>query len=83
MRRAAPRIVYLSCPRCGRSVASLARPIHSSEATAAKWRGLCASCVTDAERAELLSDMKADTLRRIGGSLGADLDATLRELRRP
>ncbi len=60
-----PLIVTTSCPRCGRSVATLSRPIHSSEATAAKWRGLCASCATDAEKRECLSDVADDVLREL------------------
>lgn len=84
-RRRAPSIVTVACPRCGRSVATLSRPIHSSEATAAKWRGLCASCATDADRAQLMHDMRADVERRLGAPrpLAESVDDTLAQLRRP
>lgn len=53
-----------NCKRCGKRIVTMTQPIHSSAATMAKWSGICSSCVTDAERIEMMMDMNNDVKSR-------------------
>jgi hypothetical protein len=48
-------IVYRNCPRCGKKVAGLNRSLYGADKTHAKYAGLCAGCVTEAERRDMLA----------------------------
>ncbi len=76
-RRRAPRIVTIPCRRCARPLASLAAPIHTDEATRAKWAGLCDRCITPAERIELQVDSWEAAARRLGIPLVRDVLARM------
>jgi hypothetical protein len=56
----------IACRRgCGRMLSSLIRPIHSSAATHAKYAGICGSCMTEQEKADMLGAMSRDVLARV------------------
>ena len=69
MRRGAymGRITTYQCPRCGKTVAGLTRPIAGSKACHAKYAGLCDGCVTDEERKEIEADISGGILAKSGG----------------
>jgi hypothetical protein len=61
------RITYRECPRCGKTVAGLVRPIAGSKACHAKYAGLCDGCVTAEERREIEADILGGVLAKCGG----------------
>lgn len=66
MRRARPMLQTLQCTRgCGRTVTSLVRPIFSSQATFARYAGICAACMPDVERAQMRDQMMKDAVRKV------------------
>lgn len=52
------------CRRCGKRVTTLKTPIWSSAATMAKWSGICAGCISEKEKLQMLLDMNDDVKRR-------------------
>lgn len=52
------------CKRCGKRITSLTAPIYSSAATMAKWSGICAGCMTEKEKFQLMLEMNCDVKRR-------------------
>lgn len=54
-----------TCKRCGKRLMTLTEPIFCSEATMEKWKGICAGCVTEKEKAEMMLEFNADIKNRI------------------
>lgn len=67
-RRSRIQVVRKSCRRCGKPVFGIDRPIHASQATYAKWQGICEDCVSADEENQVLHEIGADF---VGASLPA------------
>jgi len=68
-RRKRIAIVSRLCRRgCGKRLATLNRPIHSSQADFDRYAGICANCLTAAERADMAGPLLMRTARLIVGS---------------
>lgn len=59
MRRSAPSIITIKCPRCGKSVASMARSITGAEDIRKKYQGICSKCITPQEQNDMLKGQAA------------------------
>ena len=64
MRRRKIHIVYRNCPRCGKQVAGLNKPIFGSKAAHQKYAGLCSDCTTKEEKQEILNDQVKGLLQK-------------------
>jgi heterodisulfide reductase subunit B len=62
-----PMLVVRNCPRCGRQTTATAKAIHGADSLHKKFVGLCSTCVTPKERAEILDGQAKAILKKVGG----------------
>lgn len=57
-------LIETKCKRCGKVISTMTAPIHSSMETMKKWSGICAGCLTEKEKFQIMLDMNGDIRRR-------------------
>ena len=57
-------LIETKCKRCGKKLTTMASPIHSSVETMKKWQGICAGCLSEKEKFQIMLDMNRDIQRR-------------------
>lgn len=61
------KINLIKCKRFGKKIASLNRPLWSSQATFDLYSGICSDCMTREEKGQLDLAQKNDVKSRLGG----------------
>lgn len=65
-RRKPPAVVKMPCRRrCGRTVTTLSRPIHSTQADYDRYHGICSECLTEEEHKDMQGAMLLRTAQNI------------------
>ena len=65
-RRKPIQVVRRPCRRgCGKVLAGLSRPIHSTQADFDRYHGICDDCLTDDERADMRGPMLLRSAKNI------------------
>lgn len=67
-RRPRIQIVTVKCKRgCGTELATLNRPIYSTQADYERYSGICSKCITEEEKADMNGAMLHRTAKNIIG----------------
>jgi uncharacterized protein DUF2688 len=64
MKKTRITIITTSCRRCGRTLATASRSIHGADRAKAQLGSICESCITPAERIEILNAIGGAILAR-------------------
>lgn len=53
------------CKRCGKRIASMKKPPHTSKETFDRFSGICTDCFTEKEKIDLVLAMKNDMMKNL------------------
>lgn len=59
------RLYVTQCRRCGKEITSMRSPIYTGGGTMRKYQGICAGCMSEKEKFEMMIAMNNDVKNRI------------------
>ena len=57
MRKNRFKLIPVRCPRCGKEVYTGNRSLWGADQVKAKYQGICSSCITPEEKAEMMQEL--------------------------